>query len=190
MPPDAVHVDEPQDVGLLLHVGTGPVDDPAVRAPPHRLVGYGEALEHLFVEPVPAKQEVLHLGQELAALGSLDDPVVVRAGHAHNLAHAKLGERGRIGALIFGWIVHATGGHDQALPGHQPRNRQLGPDRARVRQRDRRPGEVVRGELVRTHPPDDVLVGRPEPGEVHPIRSLDVGDEERATPVFLLHVHG
>ena len=51
-------------------------------------------------------------------------------------------------------------------PCHQPRHRVVGADRARVGEADRGAGEVVGGELAAPGPPDDVLVGAPEFGEV------------------------
>ena len=54
----------------------------------------------------------------------------------------------------------------------------LGPDRARVGQRECRPGVVLDGELSRPRPPDDVLIGHPELAEVHGLGGLDAGHEQ------------
>ncbi len=57
------------------------------------LVGDGEAGEDVVVEVVAAEQQVVDRGEELAALGALDDAVVVGARERDGLADADLGER-------------------------------------------------------------------------------------------------
>ena len=79
---------------------------------------------------------------------------------------------------------------DRALAGGQPRHRVVGADRARVGEADRRAGEVVHRELVGAGPPDDVLVGGPEAGEVHLLGALDRRDDQRARAVGLGQVDG
>ncbi len=192
VPTDPVHVDEPKDVGLLLHPRLDPVlaGGAVVGGPPNRLVGDRKAGEHSFVEVRAARQQLLQLGQELPTLGALDHPMVVGAGDADDLSHAEPGQRGRVGALVLRGVADPAGRHDQALAGHEPGHAELGSDGARVGQRDGRPAEVVRVQLVLPDLSDHVLVRSPEPGEVHGVRTLDVRDQEASRAVGLRHIHG
>ena len=49
-----------------------------------------QAVEHSLVEAVGALQELVHPAQEGARFRALDHPVVVGAGHGHDLLHAQL----------------------------------------------------------------------------------------------------
>jgi hypothetical protein len=191
--PNPVHVDQAKHPRLLLLVDLALVPlelRAAVGRPLHGLVRDRQAGEHALVEPVPASQQVFDPGQELPGLGPLDDPMVVRAGDADDLAHPELGQGLRGRALELAGIVDPSGGHDQALARHQPRDRELCSDGPRVRQGDVGAGEVVRRQLVGPNLADDLLVGGPESGEVQAVRSLDVRDQQGPRAVGPLHVHG
>ena len=112
----AVHVDE------LLH------RDDLVAAPrPSPRAGGGRATsarartgtpklaKMLVVEVVAAEQQIVHRGEELAALGALDDAVVVRARERDDLADADLGERLRVGAFVLGRVGDRADADDDAL---------------------------------------------------------------------------
>jgi hypothetical protein len=142
-----------------------------------------QRLEDLVVEAVLAEQQQVDAAQEVPRLGALDDPVVVSRGERHRLADGQPGH-GLVGrALVGGRVLHRADPHDAALPGHQPRHRVLGADRARVRQADRRAREVLNGQLAVAGPADHVLVGHPELPEVHRLRGLDAGHQELPRPV-------
>ena len=152
MPAHAVHVDELLDRDDLVLRLDGTFHRAAVGRPARGLVGNAEAREDVVVEAVAAEQQIVDLGQELAALRALDDAVVVGARERDGLAHADLGEGLRIGTFVLGRVRDRTDTDDHALAGHQPRNGMQGADRARVRQRNRGAREVVDGELVRAAP--------------------------------------
>ena len=75
---DAVDADQRGDLHLLLQHRLFAVDRVDVGAPAHRLVRHVEGGEHVVVEAVLAEQQLVHPLQEQAALGALDDAVVVR----------------------------------------------------------------------------------------------------------------
>ena len=81
------------------------LDRLVVAAPAGGLVGHAEAGEQLVVEVVLAEQELVDAAEELAALGALDDAVVVGARERDDLADADLGERLRVGALVLGRVA-------------------------------------------------------------------------------------
>ena len=49
-----------------------------------------EAREHVLVEPVGTGEQCFDASQELSRLCALDDAMVVRAGHRHDLSHAEV----------------------------------------------------------------------------------------------------
>ena len=98
---DAVHVDEALDRERLLHCLDRTFERLVVATPAGRLVRNAEAGEDVVVEVVLAEQQLVHAAEELAALGALDDAVVVGARERDDLADADLGERLRIGALVL-----------------------------------------------------------------------------------------
>src|SRR5690606_20833333 len=98
--------------------------------------------------PALADEQLVHLLQELARPGALDDTVVVRAREGDRLADAELGERLRAGALERRRVLERAGADDAALALHEARHGVLGADAARVGERDRGALEVVGRELV------------------------------------------
>ena len=135
----AVHVDELRAPARPSRAAsTGSVERAAVGDPARRLVRHAEAREDVVVEVVARRAAGRGCArEELAALGALDDAVVVGARERHDLAHAELGERLRVGALVLGRVADRADADDEALARHQPRHRVHGADRARVRDRAR-----------------------------------------------------
>ncbi len=184
----AVGVDE------LLHAGDL-VDVVVVRGvdvldPADRLVGDAQRLEDLVVEAVVAEEQLVDDPQEVAALGALDDAVVVGRGQRDDLADGVAVERLVARALPLGRVVEGADADDRALARHEPGHRVHGADATGVGQRDRRALEVLDGQLVVPRLLDHVLVGGPEVDEVHLLRRLDRGHDQGARAVVLLQVDG
>ena len=118
-----VGVDQLEDARLLGDVLLVAVRD--VRGPADRLVRDPQRLEDLVVEALLAEQQLVQAAQELAGLGALDDPVVVRRGQRHHLADRELGHRLVGRALVLRRVLHRADADDAALAGHQPRHRVL-----------------------------------------------------------------
>ena len=103
----AVHVDQRVDLHDLLAQRRRIGERAAVGDPARRFVRHREAREHVVVEAVVAEEQVVDPAQELAALRAGDDAVVVGVGERGDLAHAELGERVRVGALVLGGVADA-----------------------------------------------------------------------------------
>ena len=189
VPADPEHVDQPKDVRLLLQRdarggrgcggGGRAVGRPGVvDRPPDGLVRDAQAGEHLVVEPVLAQQEPFGPRQEGPRLGTLDHPMVVRAGQADHLAHAEGRQRRRVRALVARRVADPPDPHDHALAGHQAGHAELGAHRPGVRDGHGGPGEVVRREPVRPDLADHLFVGLPEPSEGELVSRPDVRHEQ------------
>ena len=187
---DAVDADQRGDLHLLVQHRLFAVDRVDVGPPAHRLVRHAQRGEHVVVEPVLAEQQLVDPLEEQAALGALDDAVVVRAGDRDDLADPQRAEVGAVGALELGRVVDGPDADDDALAGHQAGHALDGADRARVGQRDGGALEVVDGQLVGLDLADDLLVGGEEAGEVERVGVAHDGDDERAAAVGLLDVDG
>ena len=161
-----------------------------VLVPLHRHVRDGHGAEQLAVEVVGAQQQPVHAGQELAALGPLDDPVVVGRGQGDDLADAHAGQGVGVGALVLGRVVDGADADDGRLAGHQAGDRQHGADGARVGDGQGGVGEVGHGQLVRLDLGDELLVGADEAGEVEGVGLLDVGHQQGPGPVGAAGVDG
>src|SRR3954454_5702955 len=117
--------------------------------------------EDAVVEAVLAGEVGLDQLQEAPRLGPLDDPVVVRRGHGHDL----------LGADHVADVPQAdgeadrAGRDDRALTDHQPGDRGDRAEAAGVRQRDVRAGEVVGAERVRARLIDEPVEGGLEVAE-------------------------
>jgi hypothetical protein len=135
-------------------------------------------------------EQLLHAGEEQPRLRALDDAVVVGGRHRHHLADAEEGERARGHRAVFRRVVEGARGHDQALAGHEAGRAGAGADGAGIGQRHRGAHEVVGRDRALARAGDQLVEGLDELGEVHPPRVLDVGDEQRARAVLLLHVDG
>ena len=158
--------------------------------PADRLVRDPQRSEDLVVEAVLAEQQRVDALEELARLRALDDPVVVRRGERHHPADGVAAD-GVVGCpLVLRRVLHRADPDDRALTPHQPRHRVVRADGARVGEGHRRTGEVLDRELGVAGLAHDVLVAGPERGEVHGLGALDVGHEELAGAVLLLHVDG
>ncbi len=187
---DAVDADQRGDLHLLVQHRVLAGVRVRVGAPGDRGVRHAEALEHAVVEVVFAEQPLVHGLEQHAALGALDDPVVVGAGDRDDLADAERAEGPLVGALELGRVVDRADADDRSLPGHQPGHALDGADRAGVGQRDRRALEVLHRQLVGLHPADQVLVGGEEAGEVQRVGVADDRGDERALAVALVDVDG
>ncbi len=187
---DAVDADEGGDLHLLVQHRLDVVDRIDVGTPFDRLVGHAQRVEDVVVELVLAQQQLVHASQEHAALGALDDAVVIRAGDRDDLADAERAEVGAVGALELGRVVDAPNSDDDALALHQPRHALDGADGAGVGEADVGALEVLDGELVGPDLADELFVGAEEPGEVHAVGFADDRDDERACAVALGDVDG
>ena len=170
-------------LGDLIVVAQGDVVGPA-----DRLVGDAQRTEDVDVEVLFAEQQLVDAPQELAALGALDDPVVVGRGQREDLADPLPDDVLLGGALELGRVLHRADPDDDPLAWHQPRHRVDRADRAGVGQARGGAGEIVDPEFAGASPVDEVLVGVPERGEVHVLRVLDARDEQLPGAVALLHV--
>ncbi|CAB4880249.1 unannotated protein [freshwater metagenome] len=190
VPTDAVRADEARDGHLLAQHGLLAVDGAGVDTPAHRLIGHSEAAEDEVVEAVLADEVLVQPLQEHAALGTLDNAVVVRARDRDNLRHAELHERAHVCALELGRVVDGSDADDDALTGHQARNRLNGADGARVGEADRCASEVGHRQLVRLGLADERVVGIEELDETQGLRVTQHGHHECARSVALVHIHG
>ena len=188
VPPHPVHVHELLDGDDLLETFDRSGHGTVVLRPARGLVRNAEAGEDVVIEAVAADQQVVHRREHLAALRTLDDAVVVGARERHDLADAELGERLRIGALVFGRIDDGADADDHTLPGHEARHRVHRADRPGIRDRHRGAAEVVGGQLVGARPPDEILVRGVEAREVEGVGELHVRHDQRARAVGPLHV--
>ena len=125
-----------------------------------------------------AEQQFVDPLEEQAALGALDDAVVVGARDRDDLGDSERREVLAVGTFELGGIVDAPDADDDALAGHQPGHALHRADRPRVGQRDVGALEVVEGQLVGLDLADDLLVGGEELGEVHRAGVLDDRDDE------------
>ncbi len=179
---DAIGIDELQYrrlLGDLLdasgHAGHG---SRPVRLPAHWPVRRFQVGEDLFVEPILALQQGLHLGQKQAGFRALYDAVVVGAGDHHDLPDAQHGRHFGRRASVLGGIVDGAGGDDGALARHQARNGAHSPDRAGVGQGDCGALEVLHRETSGAGAGDQFVIGRQELLEVQAAGVLEVGNDQ------------
>ena len=189
-----VHVDELQHRRLLLEhrvAARGRRTDGLVSRP-RRSGSWGtwRLDERRLVEVVLRRPAARRRDRGTRRLGALDDPVVVGAGHRHDLGQAERRQRLRVGLLELRREADRAGGQDQALPRHQPRHRVGGAEHAGVGQRDVDVGEVVGDELAGLGAAQHLVVGREEPCEVHQLGVLDARHDEAAAAVLAPHVDG
>ena len=183
-----MHADERGDLHLLVQHRVLAVHRVHVGPPLHGLVRHAQVVEHRLVETMVAQQQLVEPLQEHAALGTLDDAVVVGAGDRDDLADAQLTEGVRVGTLELGRVVDAADADDDTLAGHEPRHALHGADGARVGEADRGALEVAHGELVALHLADELLVRRQEAGEVERVGIAQHRHDQRTRPVGLAHV--
>uniref|UniRef100_A0A6J7P5N2 Unannotated protein n=1 Tax=freshwater metagenome TaxID=449393 RepID=A0A6J7P5N2_9ZZZZ len=188
VPTDAVRADKARDRHLLAQHGFFAVDGAGVDTPAHRLVGHSEAAEDEVVEAVLADEVLVQPLEEHAALGALDNAVVIRARDSDDLRHAELHERAHVCALELGRVVDGSDTDDDALTGHQARNRLNGADGSRVGEADGCASKVGHRQLVRLGLADQRVVGIEELDEAQGLRVSQHGHHECARPITLVHV--
>ena len=181
-------------VDELLHAG-GLVDalgevDVDVGGPVDGGVRDAERGEDRVVEAALPDEQLVHLLEELARAGALDDAVVVRAREGDRLADRELVERLLARALELRRVLEGAGADDAALALHEAGDRVHRADAAGVGQRERRALEVGGGELVAARPDDQVLVGGEVLAEGQGVGALDARHHERAGAVGLGQVDG
>ena len=117
--------------------------------------------EHGLVEAVCAVQVVLDKPEEAPGLGALDDAVIVRRGHRHDLLRPDRGA----GLGEAGGITDRAGGHDRALAAHQSGHRRHRSQPAGVGQGDVGAEQIIGGERVRARLLDQRVIGLDEARE-------------------------
>ena len=115
--------------------------------------------------------------------------MVVGRGEGDDLADRELGEGLRRHRAELAGVFHRAGRDDQALAGHQARDRGGRAESAGVGQRDGRSFEVGDLELSGARARDNVVGGRNELRERHRAGVLDVGDDQGARAVLLFDIH-
>src|SRR4051812_47370480 len=140
--------------------------------------------EDAVVEAVLAVEIGLDQLEEASRLRPLDDPVVVRRGHGHDL----LGADHVADVAQADRVADRARRDDRALADHEPRDRRDRAEAARVRQRDVPAGEVVGAERVRAGLVDERVVGSLEVAEVLAAGVADDRHHQRAAAVLLLDV--
>ena len=172
-------VDEGLHLHLLFEQDLFVIDRVDVLAPLDRLVGHVERAEDVDIEIVFTEKQLVHLLEEQAGLGALNDAMVVGGTDGDGLGDAHLGECRRVGGSKRGGVVDRADADDEALARHEPRNRLHGAQRAGVGQRDGRAGHIVGCELVGADLADEFLVRVDETLEVERVGALDARNDER-----------
>ena len=123
------------------------------------------------------------------ALGALDDPVVVGAGHRHDLLHAQRAQRLGARRREARRVADGAGGDDRALARHQARHRGHGAEAARVGEPDARAAQLVGLHLAaRACGPPGRRRRRGSRGSRRRRRRAP-RHQQRAAAVLALHVH-
>ena len=171
-----VGVDDLLNPDRLVEVGLVARRD--VARPADRLVRDTERPEDLAVEVVVAEKEPVHASEEFAGLRALDDAVVVRRREGEDLGDG-IARDGLGGcALPLGRVVHRPDTDDAALAVHEPGHRVVRADGAGIGEGDGRIRVVLDGELAGPCLANEIVVARPEDGEVHRLSALDIRDEQ------------
>ena len=194
MPAHPVRVDHLDDAGFLGDLGVargGQSGDLrlAVGDPAYRLVRHAQVLENLLVKSVVAVQQFLHLAQERAGFGALNDAVIVGAGDRHHLADTdhRAGLLG--GAPVFGRVVDGARRDNRALARHQPRSGGHGPHRARIGQGKGGSLKVGGCEFGRARAAHQVVEGREVFLKVEVSGVLDIRHHQAAGAVPSRDIH-
>ena len=189
MATNAVHTDESGHLHLLLEHLVFAVEWVCILQPAHRLVWHADAAEHLLVEIMLADQEFIHILEEKATLGTLDDAVVIGARHRHHLGDTESREHLLVASLELSRVVDGTDTHDHALPWHQSGHRLHGANGARIGEADIGPLEILHRQLVGAHLANDLVVGHHEPEEVVCVGVAQDGNHERALTAAFVDIH-
>ena len=185
-----MHVDELIDLRLLLEQRRIAVHRVDVATPLDGLVGHVERPEDVDVEVVLTEQQFVHLLEEHARFGALNDAVVIGRGERDHLRHAEFGQLRRVGGLELGWEGDAADPDDQTLARHQPRYRLECADRARVGEAHGRAAEVVDAQLAVAGLTNQALVLVDELLEVERVGRLDARHRQGAAAVWFLQIDG
>ncbi len=187
----AVGVDEFEDPRLFFDGLECPVCEHRRIGVARRVVGQIGALrarEELVVEALVCLEQPVEICEQLTRLRTLNDAVVVGAGHRHDLGDAEFGHDLGRGEGVAGGPSDRAGGEDQALARHEARHGRKRPDRAGIGEGDRRVGEVLRLELALPSAIDQRGVGLEEGGKVEGPGILEIGDDERARAVLAFEI--
>ncbi len=149
-----------------------------------------ERCEDRVVEAVVALQELVDAAQVFAGLRALNDAMIVRAGHLHDLRYAQLLQRRFVRTGESRRIADRAGRKDRALPRHQARYRCDGADAARIGQCKRGTLQIVGAEFVIASLRDQRLIGGVEAREIERIGMLDDRDNQESRPVLTLAIDG
>lgn len=131
-------------------------------------------------------QELIHVAQELAGLGALNDAMVVGRGQGGDFGDAQAGDPRGVNALEFRRIVNGADAENDTLAAHESRHRMIGANTAGVGQRGCGTGEVGYFELAASRLLDERLIGLPETGEVEIFAVLDIGNQQLPGAIGLL----
>ena len=149
-----------------------------------------KAGENSVVEAIRSVEQRFDATEELAGLRPLDDPVVVGAGHGHDLADAEVADGGFRGAAPLRRKADGADSDDGSLTGHQPWDGRDSPDATGIGERQCRALELVCGERVGSRALDEPLVRVSELAEGQVRGVANHRDHERARPVLADAVHG
>jgi hypothetical protein len=173
----AVRVDQFEDASLLAHLLLLSVHTEecriAVDLPMEWLERNAKRAEDLVVELVLAEQELVNACEQQTGLSTLNDAVIVGAGHLHDLADTELCQSLWCHRLILGRIFDRACSDDDRLTRHQARDRTDCADGAGIREADRRVLEIRNVKLVITRLLDDAIIRSEEFRERHLVRTLD-----------------
>ena len=184
----AVHVDQALHVDLLhqpLVLAVAGVD---VGLPAHGLVRHVHRREHRLVEAVLARQALGDVGEEQPGLGALDDAVVVGRREGDDGSDADLRQAAAVGGLELGRVPERPTPMMAPWPGMSRGTDCTVPERARVGERDRGPGEVVGAWPCPCGPCARGPRRRSRTPEVEALGCADHGDQQRPGAVGLLEV--
>src|SRR3546814_5442523 len=135
--------------------------------------------------PVHRLEELLGVGQERSGVGAVEGPVVPREGEvAGGVDGDGLGPVGQVDHDRA--ALHAVGGEDGDLGLVDDRHRHGGAVGARVRDRERATGELVRAQLLGPGPGGQVADAAGDGTEPEPVGAGDDRDEE----ALEVEVHG
>ena len=156
-----------------------------VTCPVDRIVGDSQVGEDLLVEIALADEQLVHLLEELAGAGTLDDAVVVGGGERDRLADAQIGECRERHALELGGVFEGACPDDGARSPHEAGNGMFRADAARVSEGDGVSGIVGGRELIVAGAGDDIFIRDEKLLEAHRLGVFDPGHEQGTRAIGL-----